>query len=102
MRFMNITPLFPEQKDAVCQDLDRMFRQGIISEAAFMFKINPEGSPPVDKIAIFAPKFRTMRDALRAVNPAIPAGILLQSTMGHGWVQDSPPASMQKMDNAAS
>ncbi len=101
MRFMNITPLFPEQKDEVCQDLDRMFRQGIISEAAFMFKINPEGSPPVDKIAIFAPKFRAMCDTLRAINPAIPAGILLQSTMGHGWVQDSPPDSMQKMANAA-
>jgi len=97
MRLMNITPMFLEHKEEICRDLERMYREGIASEAAFMFKINPEGNPPVDKIALFRDSFLAMRGELQK-HCDMPVGILLQSTIGHGWMQDTPPDGFERLE----
>ncbi len=97
MRLMNITPMFLEHKEEICRDLERMYRAGIATEAAFMFKINPEGNPPVDKIALFRESFLAMRDELHK-HCDMPVGILLQSTLGHGWMQDTPPDDFERLE----
>lgn len=57
MRNINIAPMFPAHKNEICRDIAKLYEQGIITENAFMMKLNPEGTPPVDPVSEAAAEF---------------------------------------------
>ncbi len=88
MRSLNIVPLLTDAIDPLSEQLIRFYRNGAISETAFIFSLVPEGDPVFDKAAILAERFLRFRERLSGCG--MPVGILLQSTLGHGWVLDTP------------
>lgn len=84
---LNIVPLLAEHRGALCADTLDLYRRGCITETAFILTLVPEGNPPTDKVKILAEEFERFRAALGKT--AMPVGILLQATMGHGWIPNS-------------
>lgn len=91
---MNIVPLLTEHKTEICADLRQMYAQGVITESAFCCTLVPEGNPVLDKAEELGQRFTLFQQELS--DCAVPAGILLQATIGHGWTPDSP-ATFQKL-----
>ena len=100
MRNINIAPMFPAYKNEICRDIAKLYEQGIITENAFMMKLNPEGTPPVDPVSEAAQNFQEMRAELRKYAP-LRVGILIQASIGHGYWRDSPPADFTRMETLA-
>ena len=86
---LNIAPLLPGHESELAADIAAMAEAGIITHNAFMFPINPEGNPPTDKASILGKYYLRHIEELRKVSK-IPCGILLQTTIGHGWVPNVP------------
>ena len=84
LTLLNIAPLLPGHEAEVAGDIRRMYDSGAITENAFIMSLVPEGDPPEDKAKLLGELFLTHRAALGETE--MPVGILLQSTMGHGWV----------------
>ena len=91
---LNISPLFIDHAEEVAEDLRDMFRRNIIDSTAFMCPMCPEGNPPIDKGSEFARRFAIFKNLLK--DSGLPTGILIQSSMGHGWVPNSE-SSFQKI-----
>ena len=93
IRWLNIGALLIEHKEEICSELIDLYNKGAITETAFCCTLVPEGNPALDKAAELGKRFALFQEALRGCS--MPVGILLQATIGHGWVPDSP-ASFQK------
>ncbi|MDR0932549.1 MAG: hypothetical protein LBM70_05950 [Victivallales bacterium] len=100
MRYINIAPMFMDHKTEVCKDIAQLYKQGIITENAFMMKLNPQGTPPVDLVTEAAKNFTEMRTELRKYSD-VPQGILVQASIGHGYWQDTPPEDFTCMETIA-
>ena len=87
LQWLNIAPMLPEARDEIVKDLLDMYRRGCITETAFLVKLVPEGNPVVDKAAILGKRFEDFRRGVSSCD--MPVGILLQATIGHGWVPAS-------------
>lgn len=87
LKWLNIVPLLAEHREALCADTLDLYRRGCITETAFILTLVPEGNPPADKAKFLAAEFERFRAALGKT--AMPVGILLQATMGHGWIPNS-------------
>ncbi len=96
MKFVNITPMFIRHKEEICRDLAQLEKDGVITEIAFMMKLNPEGTPPADAVSPCVRNFEIMRTELRK-HSDMPVGILIQAIIGHGYRLDTPPESFRKM-----
>ena len=68
-------PLDMNHIKEVCDDIERQYKDKISTEALFMVKLTPEGSPIIDKAAIDAEKFVIFRDELKS--RGLNAGILV-------------------------
>lgn len=88
LHFVNIAPLFTDHVDEVADDLKQLASKGDFDETAFKFTLVPEGSPVIDKAAVLGDAFVQYRKAMKA--RGLQAGMLIQATMGHGWVPESP------------
>ncbi len=86
-RWINIAPLFPAHEEEVAADLRWLAANTPVDSAAFCCTLVPEGDPVLDKAAVLAPRFRRMKELL--AGSGLKCGILLQATMGHGWIPDS-------------
>ena len=84
LTLLNIAPMLEGYEKEIAADIRRMYETGVITENAFIMSLVPEGNPPADKGKILGDLFLTHREALGKTD--MPVGILLQSTMGHGWV----------------
>ena len=74
--------------DEICADVKRQYDEGIANCALFFAKLVPEGVPAIDKAGLFAERYIPFRDRLRTMG--IECGILVQCTIGHGYVLDHP------------
>lgn len=83
--FLNIAPMFPGHEAELAADIADMAKKGVITHNAFSVTLTQEGDPAVEKGAILGERFVRHRDALRKVS-GVPCGILLQATVGHGWL----------------
>lgn len=89
--FLNIAPLLPGHEAELAADISAMAETGSITHNAFIFTINPEGDPPVDKAAILGERYTRQIAELRK-RSRVPCGILMQATIGHGWTpNDTSP-----------
>ena len=86
--WIDIAPLLPGREEEVADDLRRLARETCIDAVAFSCSLHPEGDPPLDKATAFAPLVARMK--ARLAGSGLRVGVLVQSTMGHGYVPDSP------------
>ncbi|MBQ9726975.1 MAG: hypothetical protein IJV65_05650 [Kiritimatiellae bacterium] len=87
-RWFDVAPVIPGREAEIAADLRRLARETCIDSVAFMCPLLPEGDPPVDKAAAFAPRVAAMKKRLEGAGLRV--GVLVQSTMGHGYEPDSP------------
>ncbi|MBQ8577459.1 MAG: hypothetical protein IJ449_05775 [Clostridia bacterium] len=79
-----IMPLDTDHLEEICQDIRHQYENGTATCALFMMTLVPEGNPPVDKVGILCEKYDRFRDRLAEMG--LGSGILVQATIGHGWV----------------
>lgn len=86
--WIDIAPLLPGREEEIEADLRRLARETCVDAVAFSCSLHPEGDPPVDKAAAYAPRVAAMKRRLEG--SGLRVGVLVQSSMGHGYVPDSP------------
>lgn len=86
-RWLNVVPLLDRNEEELAEQLRWIKGNSLLDSAAFICTLVPEGDPAFDKAAVLARRFRKMKKLL--AGSGIKCGILLQATMGHGWVPDS-------------
>ena len=94
LTLLNIAPFIDGYETELAKDILNMYNSGVITENAFSMSLVPEGDPPVNKGELFAQRYLKLRSAIGKTD--MPVGILLQSTMGHGWTP-SAQSSFQKI-----
>ncbi len=94
LTLLNIAPFIDGYEKEITEDILNMYKTGVITGNAFSMSLVPEGDPPVNKGELFAQKYKKFRNAIGKTD--MPVGILLQSTMGHGWTP-SAQSKFQKI-----
>ncbi len=84
LHLYTIMPLDVDHIDEICEDIRLQYESGVATCALFSMTLVPEGDPPVDKVGQLCAKYDLFREKLRSMG--IGCGILVQATMGHGWV----------------
>ncbi len=81
-------PLDEAHVEEICADIIEQQRTGVSTSAMFMMKLNPDGTPPVDRAKnqckIYS-KYREILDKAGAKH-----GILAQATLGHITIPNTP------------
>ena len=72
----------------ICADIKRQYEEGIATCALFYTQLVPEGDPAIDKASIFAARYIPFRDRLAEMG--FSCGILVQSSIGHGYPLNEP------------
>ena len=88
LELLNIVPMLPEHREELAADTLDLLRRGCINRTAFILTLVPEGNPPADKAKVLGERFEQFRAALGKTD--MPVGILIQATIGHGWVPNTP------------
>ena len=70
--------------DEVCADIKSQIQNGVATCPIFMFKLAPEGTPPVDRAKIFCDIYREYKTRLDKMG--IKNGILVQCSIGHDYI----------------
>jgi len=86
LHLYSIVPLntVDEHLEEVCADIRQQYETGVSNMALAKMTLVPEGNPPIDKAGILSEKFDRIRD--RLTEDGIKCGILVQASIGHGWV----------------
>lgn len=84
MLLYSIMPLDTEHITQICEDIHAQYRAGITTCPLFCMTLVPEDDPPVDKVSAFCAQYAQFKERLDAMG--IPNGVLVQATVGHGWV----------------
>ena len=85
---LSITPLDTEHLEEVCEDIVEQQKTGVSTHAMFMMKLNPEGTPPVNKAESQCKKYDLFLERLASRN--VKCGVLVQATLGHIVVPYAP------------
>lgn len=84
---LNVAPLLVDHVDEMVEDLTNLYKNNIIDSTAFIFTLVPEGNPVFDKASECVRRFKLFQEKLKT--NGVPTGILIQASMGHGWVPNS-------------
>ena len=84
LHLYSIMPLDVDHVDEICEDIRAQYESGVATCALFSMTLVPEGNPPANKVELLCAKYDLFRDKLKAMG--IGCGILVQATIGHGWV----------------
>lgn len=88
LQLYTIMPLDTAHLEEICQDIRLQYENGTATCALFMMTLVPEGDPPVDKVGVLCAKYDKFRDRLAEMG--LTCGVLVQATIGHGWVLSDP------------
>lgn len=80
----SIMSLDTENLEEICEDIKKQYETGVSTCPLFKMTLVPEGKVPVNKAEILSEKYMMFKQRLDRDN--IPNGILVQATIGHGWV----------------
>lgn len=80
----SIMHLDKEHIDEICEDIKSQYQNGITTCALFCMTLVPEGNPVVNKAAEMCSVYDLYRKRLSPLG--IPNGVLVQASIGHGWV----------------
>jgi hypothetical protein len=99
-RIINIAPLLAENKAGITEDLLRLHRDCGVTDVAFMLSLSPtKAEPTMAEAQHLRDLFLEMREPLRGSGLKI--GILIQSTIGHGYSTDAKFDRIIAMDGKA-
>ena len=95
-------PLNEGYVDEYCADIENQIKSGVCIMPLFSMTLVPEGIPAIDKASIFCKIYEKYKAKLDA--KALPSGVLIQATMGHGWLLNAQPAFQRiiRLANGAS
>ena len=80
----SIMGLDTDYVDEICIDIKEQYEKGITTCPLFCMTLVPEGNPPADKVGMLTKKYLLFKEKLDKLG--IPSGVLVQATIGHGWV----------------
>ncbi len=88
LHLYSIIPLdtIDDHLEEVCQDIRLQYETGVSNMALAMMTLVPEGNPPIDKAGILCEKYDRLSGRLAEMG--LQCGILVQASIGHGWVLD--------------
>ncbi len=89
LRFINVVPLFLDDVPAMAEQARRIYQEVGLTEVALSLSLHPEGETAQVKAKCMLEAFAKLRGALHDT-PQIKLGILIQSTIGHGWSGSIP------------
>lgn len=89
LHYINVVPFFANDIAYMVREARRVADRTGLKEIAFSLSLHPEGTPARRKAEYFRDAFAALKAALRT-EPDLHAGILLQSTIGHGWSGAEP------------
>lgn len=75
-----------EHLDVIVNDIKYQMDEDITTCALFMMTLVPEGDPVIDKAGEYLKKYDIVQKKLNEMG--IECGILVQASIGHGWVLD--------------
>ncbi|MFA6929254.1 MAG: hypothetical protein WCT05_02925 [Lentisphaeria bacterium] len=106
LNFINVVPVYPDQIDFTVSEILRQHRDIGLTKFALSLSFHPEGTPARDKVSMLVNALSAITGDLRKV-PSVELGVLLQSTMGHGWsgpvpLTNEPWQRIVNMDGAVS
>ena len=85
----SVTPLKEDHFAERCADIVDLHKRGVVMTPVFEMELVPEGDPVWDKVGPMAALFARYRDAL--AKNGVPAGILVQASLGHGYAIEPAP-----------
>jgi len=95
MYTFSIIPLTDASFEEMCLNIKEQCERGVCTTPMFMMNIVPEGTPVWDKATVQCEIFARYRDALAQYG--IRPGVLIQSSMGHGY--SLTPTPFQRVIN---
>ncbi len=84
LNFINVVPVFPDHIEFTLSEIQRQHRESGLTKFALSLSFHPEGTPARDKVTLLTKALSEIRNGLRQEH-GIHLGVLLQSTLGHGW-----------------
>jgi len=84
LHLYTIVLLDTDHIDEICEDIKNQYETGVATCALFKMTLVPEGNPPVNKAKILCEKYKLFKEKLDSMG--LCSGVLVQATMGHGWV----------------
>jgi len=84
LHLYSIMRLDEEHIDEYCEDMRLQYEMGVANCFLFSCTLVPEGNPPKDKATELCNIYDKYKEKLDAMG--IPSGILVQASIGHGWV----------------
>ena len=88
LQLYSIMRLDEEHLEEICQDIREQIERGITTCPLFCMTLVPEDDPPVDKVSAFCAVYRKFHERLKEMG--LPSGVLVQASIGHGWVLSKP------------
>ena len=84
LNFINVTRIFPNNVDFAVSEIRRQHKEVGLEKFALSLSFHPTGTPAIRHAQTLIEAFRKVKEGL-ADTPSIKVGVLLQSTLGHGW-----------------
>ncbi|MEA4889219.1 MAG: hypothetical protein VB070_07120 [Clostridiaceae bacterium] len=88
LKTLHVMPLLPGYEAELAADAENLVKSGVCTDIACIMTLVPEGNPPVNKAEILGSHFLAFRKAYKGDISRL--GILVQATIGHGYVPDEP------------
>ncbi len=79
----NIVPVFPHHEDFAVSEILRQRQEVGLDRFLISLSFHPQTTPARDLIPILCERFRKVRDGV--AGSGVELGVLVQSTLGHGW-----------------
>lgn len=86
----SIMKLDENHLEEICQDVKLQYETGVADCVLFMFKLVPEGNPPINKAEQQGQVYKLFKTRLDEMN--IKCGVLVQCSIGHGYALNKPNA----------
>lgn len=83
----NIVPPLEGCEKYLADDIVRIKKDRVADVSLVLFSLVPEGNPPVDKLAVLEKRYKKIAEGVAG---RAELGVLLQSTIGHGYVLKNP------------
>ena len=84
LNFINVVRLFLGNEQFTISEIRRQHKEVGLEKFALSLSFHPTGTPASKHAAKLIAAFRKVKEAL-ADTPSIKLGVLIQSTLGHGW-----------------
>ena len=81
--FYNIVPVFPGREDFAVSEILRQHREVGLDRFLLSLSFHPQTTPARDLVPVLCERFRKVRDGV--AGSGVELGVLVQSTLGHGW-----------------